>query len=84
MDAVGNLDPKRVVLVTARQFVASRVEKQLLTQVFELLCHVPAGAEDCDESMGPETTTGTGSKSRTRKSDERNQGEKQIARRPAA
>lgn len=58
MDVAVDHERKRMPAVTVRQFAASRIEKQLLTQVFELLCNPPSRVE-CPESTYREATSGT-------------------------
>ncbi len=45
MDVAVNHDRRRVLAVRSRQFAPSRIERQLLTQVFEWLCNSPTQVE---------------------------------------
>lgn len=80
MDVALGHDRKQLPAVTVRQFAASRIEKQLLTQVFELLCN-PLSRVEHSQSPG---RMATNPRSETEISNERGQCETPFARRRAA
>ena len=80
MDVALGHDRKPLPAVTVRQFTASRIEKQLLTQVFELLCS-PLSRVEHPQSPG---RMATNARSETEPSNERSQCEIPFARRRAA
>ena len=80
MDVAIVHDRKRMPAVPVRQFAASRVEKQLLCQVFELLLCNPPTRVEFPESMGREATA---TQSAPHISNDRSQCEKPLVRRRA-
>jgi hypothetical protein len=80
MDVAVDHDRKRMLAPAVRQFAPSRIEKQLLTQVFELLCNPPSKVEH-SESTSRETTR---ARSETQVSSELSACEKPFARRHVA
>ena len=46
MDDSGKGNRNRVIALVVRQFVPSRIERQLLAQVFDLVCHAKQNLTD--------------------------------------
>ncbi len=59
MNGSTNLAGDAMTAVVARQFAPSRLERELLAQVFELVCGLGSGANDFDSATSGTSHTGS-------------------------